>query len=708
MRDAGTLAGGDLVMARVTAGAVGLGLLGSLGSAILELQRSNATEAILALCIALGFGGLLVAFRLSGNRRLVGNGVVLLLVLHSAVLITTSGGAHPSIVVAPAVPVVSVLLCGLRAGVAWSLGTVGALVAGGLGAFHAPLASLGPEAEALGRARMQGAAILTLAMLGVAALYEHLRGRARREAELARAEREAARADLERSHERFRALVERTFDGFTILDPAGSLEYLNPAAGGAIGYRSDAIAGITVSDCTTRFVHPDDCERVREAYRACRETTGATLTLEARYRHRDGGWRNYELHAKNMIDDAAVGGVVVNYRDITDRRRAEEERRQTTERMGRVRKLESLVGLAAGIAHDFNNLFTIAQGNASLVRRVLPEGSPSLPLIREIEDAIQRGTELTDQLLTFSSAKPMQMELLALGRVVGSQAQVLSASAPPSADVAFDARPGLPLVTADRERIQELVARLFENAWESLEGPGTVRVSTGSTEVDAVYLEQCHDGPAEFPEGRCVYLEVSDSGSGVPSEELARMFEPFYSTKFQGRGLGLSAALGIARSCRGVIHVESELGRGTAVRVLFPIANSGNAGADPPQGSAKHVLLVDDEEGVRRVGERILATLGIHTRTAASGPEALAELEQGPGRFGLVLLDLTMPGISGAELIPHIRRLDPEVPIVLMSGYRGAEAPIADDSVPFLQKPFTLERLAAVVEAVGLRPSESD
>ena len=683
------------VRRRVTIGAAAFALMGSVGSGLLELARSNASAAWMAAGLAAGFAVILYLALRTEHPKLAANALVFLLVSHCSVAVVAHGGGHPSLLVAAVVPVVSILLCGFTAGVLWSLGLFALLLAGAFGAF-APAGDPGVAAW------VTGAAILNIATLALAATYEQLRLRARHDANVAREAAAASQRTLERSHERFRALVERTFDGFTILGPEGSLEYLNPAASEATGYEGNAILGITVNDCTTRFVHPEDVERVREAYLRCRAAPGRVVSVEARYRHQELGYKFYELTAKNLIDDPAVRGVVVNYRDLGDRRSAEEGRRQLDARLERARQLESLACLGGGIAHDFNNLFTVVKGNVSLIRRALPEEAIERPSLEEIDVAVDRATQLTDRILAFSGTKSVRRDPIDLGELLSERAEALRASAPAGVELAVEAPSGLNAL-ADASQLRDLIGELFANASEALgERGGTVTLSAGEMRADRSYLEECRNGGME--EGTYAFLEVADLGPGIPAAEVDRIFEPFRSTHFQGRGLGLSVVLGIARSSGAAVHLDTEVGRGTAVRVLFPIATPVAAVAPITRVRAPDagVLVVDDEAPLRTVVGRLVEDLGLEAITADGAAQALCELERRSGEIALVLLDLTMPEVGGLELVSEIRRLEPDVPIVLMSGYRGTGVEPTDVGVSFLQKPFSRSQLAEALAAAGL------
>jgi PAS domain S-box-containing protein len=372
-------------------------------------------------------------------------------------------------------------------------------------------------------------------------------------------------------------------------------------------------------------------------------------------------------------------------RDITERRRFEEQIRET-------QKLESLGVLAGGVAHDFNNLLVGIMGNASLALDTLAPQDPARRMIDGVLQASERAASLTRQLLAYSGKGRFVVQPIELSVLIREIVALIHTSIPKSVRVHFDLDDALPTIDADIAQIQQLVMNLVINGAEAIgDVPGTVTIRTR--------LRQIEDARP------LVSLEVEDTGCGMDPATKERIFEPFFTTKFTGRGLGLAAVLGIVRGHGGVIEVETTPGQGSRFTVCFPAADvrTAHAGARevPDFRGNGAVLIVDDEDIVRETARAALERYGYKVLVAADGPEALECLQNEP-EIKLVLLDLTMPVMSGEEALHEIHRLRPGLPVILSSGYNEIEAIRrfqGQNLSGFLQKPFTCERLAEKVKA---------
>ena len=386
--------------------------------------------------------------------------------------------------------------------------------------------------------------------------------------------------------------------------------------------------------------------------------------------------------------------------EIIERELAEEERRKVQVKLLHAQKLESLGVLSGGIAHDFNNLLVGILGNAGLALQDLPADSPVRETIRDIETAAMRAADLTRQLLAYAGKGQFFVGPLNLSSLVEEMTNLLASAVAKNARLDF-AFPGeLPTVDADPTQIRQVVMNLITNASEAIgSASGTIHVRTGVQDVDRGYLTDTHLG-AGLPAGPYVFLEVQDDGHGMHPATQARIFDPFFTTKFTGRGLGLAAVLGIVRAHRGAIRVNSAPGRGTTIRVLLPSgaqaeepAEKGRGTSVPaPEPRTGTVLVVDDEDTVRLVAKRILTNEGLHVKVAGGGVEALQVLREDPAAIDVVLLDLTMPDMSGAMTMQELLRIRPDLRVVLSSGYSQEEAVPANDvtasAIGFIQKPY--------------------
>jgi PAS domain S-box-containing protein len=411
------------------------------------------------------------------------------------------------------------------------------------------------------------------------------------------------------------------------------------------------------------------------------EFSGPCATLK-------GTPKYWEVAVAPILDQSGTPvKLIVSSRDITKRRETEEQLRQTS-------KLQSLAVLAGGIAHDFNNLLTGILGFASLLSEAVA------PADRYMADSIvseaQRAAHLTKQMLAYSGQSQFEMKPVDLSREVREALRVLDLGLTRNILFSLELDDHLPMIQGDSHHIRELLFSLISNASEALGGKkGTITVRT-STVLDR--------GPSSFPH---VLLEVCDDGCGMDAATKERIFDPFFTTKFTGRGLGLAAVSGIARGHNGVVRVESQIGKGTVFQVFFP------AVADADTGSAVFtrkkevepvvaILIVDDEEMVRKLAKTALERAGFEVRIAEDGKKAVDAFSAAPDTFALVLLDVTMPVMSGEEAFRLIRQIRPDVPVIVSSGYDEAEVKRRFERgvSGFLQKPYSASKLVEKVKTL--------
>jgi len=395
-------------------------------------------------------------------------------------------------------------------------------------------------------------------------------------------------------------------------------------------------------------------------------------------------------------------------------RRADEERWRIERRLCETQKLESLAVLAGGIAHDFNNLLTVILGGAELAEADLPAGARALGFLQQIASAARRAAVLCEQMLAYSGRGRFHLSQVDLGATVRGMANVLRHPLPAKAALRLQLADQLPAIQADETQVRQLITNLILNAAEALgTNGGTITLATGSTHADRATLESGYLAP-DLPEGEYVFLEVQDTGCGMSPEVQARIFDPFFTTKFVGRGLGLAAVLGIVRGHNGTIQVESESGKGSLFRVLLPRGDlpqpTRTGRFAPPQLPPDRggILVVDDEEQVRKVIGQMLGNAGYTGVLAGSGQEALNLLRQPDQTVRLVLLDLTMPEMDGVETFRNLHLLFPGLPVVLMSGYTEEESVNrfrGGGLSGFIQKPFKGPDLVAKVWEVLQKPS---
>ena len=510
--------------------------------------------------------------------------------------------------------------------------------------------------------------------------------------------------ELEQSRNQFFRLFHRAPMGYVVLDEVGLIHEVNETFCQMLNQPRHPLIGRPFAD----YLDSADRGVFLARYRALFRRPAGKI-LEARIQCTQGSLFYAQMEG-SMLETPLNGPrereaplLMLAVTDITARKAAEEQRLQMERQMQQTQKLESLGVLAGGIAHDFNNLLTIILGNASLALDELSSMSPARDSLRAIEKTALRAAELCRQMLAYSGQGRFVIETLQLDELISEMVSLFKASLSKKALLNLNLANTLPSLRGDPSQIRQVVMNLVINAAEALgERSGVVTVSTGVMEcrpddLTGAYREE------RLAQGVYIWLEVSDTGCGMDPEIRRRIFEPFFTTKFTGRGLGLSAVLGIVRGHQGALQVTSTLGRGTTFKVLFPAAPPVGPQSIPParaslgawQGIGT-VLLVDDEDSVRTLGARMLERIGFQALVASDGQEALELYQVRREEIVLVLLDLTMPYMDGEETFRQLLRLDPQVRVVMTSGYTENEmAPrfTGQRVCGFLEKPYTLEAL---------------
>jgi PAS domain S-box-containing protein len=458
-----------------------------------------------------------------------------------------------------------------------------------------------------------------------------------------------------------------------------------------------------VTDFLRRHIHPDDQMRV-ELARAKLIDEGGSDKIEVRFLRPDGQERILHLRRRAVRTRAGrVAKLVGTIQDVTELKRLEEQFRQA-------QKLESLGLLAGGIAHDFNNLLTPVLGYADLLKRRVIGDPEAVRMAESVETAAHAAAELTGQMLAYAGKGRFVIKPLDLSLVVREMAGLLSASASKKAELRYDLRDDLPAIDADPSRVRQVVLNLLTNASESLgEAPGAIQVRTRLIHARPADLVSpfVHESP---PVGDYVVLQVSDTGCGMSDETLTRIFDPFFTTKFAGRGLGLAAVLGIVCAHRGTLKVHSVPGQGTMFEVFFPRSARAPEAAPPATAgggrAAGTVLVAEDEPAIRVLARTILSRAGLGVIEARDGQEAVEVFRKRQADVGCVLLDLTMPRLSGIEALAEIRLIAPAVPVVVMSGYSSEELADRFAGTPLIgiiQKPFRADQLVDLMQkALGI------
>jgi len=471
------------------------------------------------------------------------------------------------------------------------------------------------------------------------------------------------------------------------------------------GYAREELLGIP-----TRRLYQDDVEYERVARALSEEEIRkGSASVETRWVRKSGSLIDVLLGTAPLLPGDLSEGVTFTALDITDRKRAEAEQLGLEARMQHTQKLESLGVLAGGIAHDFNNILMAILGHADLADSRLSPVSPARENLQEIERAARRAADLCRQMLAYSGKGRFVVRHLDINEVITEMEEMLQVSITKKSSLRFRLSRNIPSVEADVAQIRQVIMNLVINASEAIgDGSGVISVGTGVMSCDRSYLDGTFVDE-QLPEGSYVCLEVSDDGAGMDESTRERIFEPFYTTKFTGRGLGLSAVLGIVRGHKGAIKVYSEPGRGTTIKVLFPAseAPAQRLERDPPQApqwrGSGTVLIADDEESARKVGGQMLAHIGFQPLLAADGQQALSSFLLHRDSIVCVVVDLTMPAMDGEETFREIHRIDPGIPVILSSGYNEQEAVqrfVGKGLAGFLQKPYQLAQLRRKLKEV--------
>ncbi len=515
-------------------------------------------------------------------------------------------------------------------------------------------------------------------------------------------DRKDAEEALRRSEKRFRELIENSSDAISLIDPHGRVLFSSHSISPILGYDVKERLGKDVFE----LMHPDDMAPTKAAFQRLLDEPDEIVTIQVRYRHKDGTWRWLEALGKNLLREPSVRALVVNYRDITERKRLQEQFYQS-------QKMEAVGRLAGGVAHDFNNLLTAIIGYSDIVLEKLPVESDNRRAIQEIKKAGERAALLTRQLLAFSRQQVLSPQLLDLNQVVFEMGRLLRRLI--GDDIELVTIPASPLgrVKADPTQLEQVLMNLAVNARDAMPHGGRLIIETSNIQVEDNFAID----PVKVTPGPYTLLTVSDTGFGMDAATRARAFDPFFTTKEKGKGtgLGLATVYGIVKQSGGYIWVYSEPGQGTTFKIYLPRVDEIPEPARVPevQGTPRHgtetVLLVEDNPSVRQLTSRLLRAKGYVVLEAKSGKEALALAEKHPGTIGLLLTDVVMPHLSGQDLAKQMTGKHSEIRVLFMSGYAGTspgDLISLDPDAAFIQKPFNADQLARRVREVldGVQP----
>ena len=501
----------------------------------------------------------------------------------------------------------------------------------------------------------------------------------------------AAMAALRASEERYRSLVDNLDDVVYTLDAEGRFTFVSPSIA-RYGFAPDDVIGQHFS----RFVQAQDAIAAASGF--AESAAGRRVLIDLRFADATGKTRIVRGSSRPIFEGGRFVGQQGVLTDLTQQHEIEEQLRMS-------QKMEAVGRLAGGIAHDFNNLLMVILSYTDFAMEALPEGSPARADVDEARKASMRAVGLTRQLLAFSRKQVLRPEVLDLNALVGGLEKMLRRLLGEDIELSFLPGSTLGATKADAGQIEQVLMNLIVNARDAMPNGGSLEIATTNADVD-------HDFASKYVgllPGSYVRLTVADTGIGMDEATQARVFEPFFTTKAAGKGtgLGLATVYGIVKQSGGGIWVQSELGRGTTFEIFLPRegttrGHEGDVVSRKPTHGTETVLVVEDEEAVRRLTLRILVAAGYRVVAAASGAEALQVSAQSKSRIDLLLTDVVMPGMNGRDLWDRLRKLRPELKVLFMSGYTDdvlADRGALDRDTPLVGKPFSSDVLLRQVRS---------
>lgn len=515
--------------------------------------------------------------------------------------------------------------------------------------------------------------------------------------------RKQAEEALRESEERFRSLVETTNDWVWEMDCGGTYTYASPMVRDILGYSPEEVIGKRPCD----YMEPVEALRCREAFSGF-FASRRPFTLEKKSLCKDGGLAILEMSgAPNFGLDGEFLGYRGITRDVTERKRIEKERENIQVQLIQSQKMELMGRLAGGVAHDFNNIMSIIASLNNLAMREAPAAGALRDYLDQISAASERAANLTRQLLIFSRNQPTAPAMIDLNKTVDDMLRLLKniLGENISIDAALD--PGLMAVQADKSNVEQLVMNLVVNSREAMPNGGCISIATSNTVLDEDGAKaRCLDAPGNY-----VCLTVKDTGTGMDEKTLRRVFEPFFSTKGPGKGIGLGLTVvhNIVKEYRGGISVESRPGEGACFNIYLPASQerprqASGASVQDPQGRGERILLVEDEVMLRKSVALVLSKNGYKVFTARDAEEAAVIFQRENNDFHLVFSDVVLKGKSGVNIVDELLTVRPALKVIFASGYMDIESQwpyIKERGFRFLQKPYEIpELLRAIRESL--------
>ncbi len=513
--------------------------------------------------------------------------------------------------------------------------------------------------------------------------------------------RKAADDALRESEDKYRTILESIEEGCFETDIDGNLTFFSNPILKILGYSRDELLG----ENTGKYISPDTASKMRRITERLKETGKPENVTDYDVIRKDGTIVSLEMSVSLL---KGQNGLPMGYRgvlrDVSERKQTEEEKHKLETQLQQAQKMESIGTLAGGIAHDFNNILMGIQGNASLMLLKIESDHPNYEKIKNIEKYVQNGTELTKQLLGFARRGKYLIKATNLNEII-EKSSSLFARTKKEIQVHTDLHEDLWTAEVDRGQIGQVLLNLYVNAWQAMSNGGDLYLHTANAILDRSYVK-----PYKVEPGRYVKISVSDTGVGIDKETQERIFEPFFTTKEMGRGtgLGLASVYGIIKSHGGYINVYSEKGRGTIFTIYLPASETKvpkeneTASAAIIKGSGT-ILLIDDEKMILDVGIELLEELGYQVQSAMRGQDAIDVFQRDRGKIDLIIMDMIMPGMSGGETFDRLKKIDPDIKVLLSSGYsiNSQAAKILQRGCDgFIQKPFNMNQLAEKVQGI--------
>lgn len=485
----------------------------------------------------------------------------------------------------------------------------------------------------------------------------------------------------------FEIVLDSLSEGILEITPGGRIVYANPQATSIFGVREDRLLAANLED----MVDENDRKRIRNMLRE------VNATCRPMIEHRPVALHEKQVLFKILpVKGAGKKSLIVVMDDISERKKIEQQ-------LQHAQKMEAIGTLAGGIAHDFNNLLMVVQGNISLMMLDMEHSHPFFERLKNMEKQVHSGSRLTGQLLGYARKGRYEVRPTSLNQIIGEASEAFSRTRKDivtSHELSEDLYP----TEVDAGQIEQVLMNLFVNAADAMPDGGDLFIRTANVTHEAMKGKLYRPKPGEY-----VMLTIRDTGTGMDENTLRRIFEPFFTTKEMGRGtgLGLASVYGIIKGHGGFIDVSSEKGKGTTFAIYLPASKKAITETCEMTESLKKgeetALLVDDEETMLEIGQELLKSLGYRVYGTSSGQEALQIYKEKMNEIGIVLLDMVMPKMSGGEVFDKLKKMNPDVKVLLLSGYSidGEATRILDRGCSgFIQKPFKMNQLSSVLDTI--------